>query len=130
MESKSKLIQIYKSTDNAELMQATFVVLVPNEEDLHGDIVDEATVRAGCHNFNLFCRKANLFHMQATTSFDIVESYTAPVDMQIGDKFVTKGTWLATIQANTEDVWQAIKSGAITGLSIGAMAEVHDVDTE
>lgn len=130
MQGKSKLIQIYKSTEDTELMQATFVVLVPDEVDLHGDTVDEATVRAGCHNFNLFCRKANLFHMQATTSFDIVESYVAPVDMQIGDKFVTKGTWLATVQANTEDVWQAIKSGIITGLSIGAMAEVHEVETE
>lgn len=112
---------------NEKLMQATFIVMVPDAVDLHGDVTSELEVLKACHNFNKFCRKSNLFHMVQTESFDIAESYISPVDLTIGDKFVKKGTWLAVVQANNEELWKLIEDGEINGLSIGAMAVVEDL---
>lgn len=125
--------QVSKST-NQELMQATYVVLEPQEgdytTDLHEDTYTEDEVRKACHNFNIFCRKANLLHLTETTSFAFVESYTAPVDFVLNDEFVKKGTWVATIQVFDEDVWDAIKKGHLTGLSIQCLAKTEYLNEE
>jgi DNA adenine methylase len=115
---------------NEELKQATFIVLVPDEVDLQGDTYDEDEVRKACYSFNKFSRQANLFHVTKTTTFDFAESYLAPVDFTIGDFEVKKGTWLATIQVNSDELWELIKSGDISGLSIGAMASGINLEDE
>lgn len=122
-------IQVAKAT-NEELKQATFVVLVPDTVDAHGDIISEEEVRKSCFNFNKFSMQANLFHLVQTETFEIAESYVAPTDFQLGDRFVKKGTWLATIQCLDDDLWNLIKSGEINGLSIGAMASVEHIDED
>jgi hypothetical protein len=122
-------LQITKAT-NEELMQATFVVMVPEEVDLHGDVTTEDEIRKACHNFNKFCMKANLFHLVETDAFEFVESYIAPTDFILGDRFVKKGTWLCTIQCLDPKLWQLIKSGDINGVSIGALAKVEYLDED
>lgn len=117
---------IIKSKDT-KLKQAMFVVMVPDEEDLHGDITSKEEVAKACHNFNKFCRKSNIFHLEETTAFDIAESYIAPVDMQIGEQLVKAGTWVAMIQVNDNDLWVDIESGEVAGLSIGALATVETI---
>jgi len=111
-----------------ELMQATFIVMVPNETDLHGDITSEDEVRKACHSFNKHSMQANLFHLVKTDMFSIIESYIAPVDFILGDKVVNKGTWLCNIQCHNNGLWDLIKSGEVCGVSIGAMATVEDID--
>lgn len=126
MDSKSMLV---KKSTNEELMQATFVVMVPDEVDLHGDIISEEEVRKSCHNFNKFCRQPNLMHIRKTTSFEFAESYILPADVEIEGKFIKKGTWLCTVQCLDKAVWELIKSGEISGVSIGAMAKVEELET-
>jgi hypothetical protein len=121
--------QILKSL-NDELMQATYVVLVPNEADLHGDIYDEEEVRKACHNFNKFCRKANLFHKTETDTFEFAESYICPADTEIEGHLIKKGTWLTTIQCLDDTLWGYIKSGKIKSVSIGAQARVTNLSNE
>lgn len=125
---KNKL-QVQKSV-NEELKQATFIVMVPDEVDLHGDTTTEEEVRKACFNFNKFCRQPNLFHLTKTDTFEFCENYVAPVDFQLGDVEVKKGTWLATIQAKDDSLWELIKSGDINGLSIGALATVETLEEE
>lgn len=123
----TKKLQVVKST-NEELKQATFIVMVPDEVDLHGDIISEDEVRKACFNFNKHCRSPNLFHVVKTASFEFAESYVSPVEFQLGEKTVKKGTWLATVQVNDDTLWELIKSGEVNGLSIGAMALVEDLE--
>lgn len=118
---------ISKSTDEA-LKQVTFVVMVPDVEDAHGDITSEDEVRKACHNFNTLCRTPNLFHLKSTNLFDFVESYIAPTDMKIGEHEVIKGTWLAVLQVHDDALWGEITSGNISGLSIGAVASVEELE--
>jgi hypothetical protein len=115
---------------NEELKQATFIVMVPNEIDCHGDITSEDEVRKACHNFNKYCATANLFHLVETDTFEFCESYCSPSDFVLGDKFVKKGTWLATVQSLDDNLWELIKSGEINGLSIGALASVESLEED
>lgn len=122
-------LPITKAVDE-ELKQAIFIVMVPDEVDAHGDTTTEAEVRKACHNFNKYSMKANLFHLVETNTFEFCESYCCPTDFVLGDKFVKKGTWLATVQSLDDDLWELIKSGDINGLSIGALASVETIEEE
>lgn len=129
MSSKSAVstVQVVKSV-NEELKQATFIVMIPDEVDLHGDITSEDEVRKACHNFNKFCGNANLFHVAQTEKFEFAESYIAPTDFVLGDKFVKKGTWLTTLQILDDTLWELVKSGEVNGVSIGAIASVTNIE--
>lgn len=120
-------VPIAKALNN-KLKQATFVVMVPDVPDAHGDITSMEEVRKACFNFNKSAMQPNLFHVAKTDTFEFLESYITPVDMMIEDKFVTKGTWLTTIQSLDDDLWEMIESGDIAGISIGAEAVVETLE--
>lgn len=122
-------ISVSKSVDD-ELKQATFLVLSPDEVDLHGDIYNADEVRKACHNFQTHCRKANLFHDAETDLASIVESYIAPSEFYLGDTFVSKGSWLQVWQVEDDEIWNLIKSGDINGVSIGCSANYEDLEDE
>ena len=124
--NKTETVQVVKSV-NEELKQATFVVMVPDEVDLHGDVISEDEVRKACHNFNKHCNQANLFHITKTATFEFAENYCSLVDFVLGDKFVLKGTWLTTIQVHDDTLWSLIKSGDICSVSINATALTEDL---
>ena len=126
-ESIFEKVPIAKALNN-KLKQATFVVMVPDVPDAHGDITSMEEVRKACFNFNKSAMQPNLFHVAKTDTFEFLESYVTPVDMMIEDKFVTKGTWLTTIQSLDDDLWDLIESGEISGVSIGAEAVVETLE--
>lgn len=120
--------QLIKKSTDSKLKQAMFIVMVPDEEDLHGDIASKEEVAKACHNFNKFCRTANLYHVTETTAFDIAESYIVPVDIQLGEQLVKAGTWVAVLQVNDDELWEDIESEEVAGLSIGALATVETIE--
>lgn len=127
-QTKPAEVQIVKAT-NEELQQATFVVLVPDEVDLHGDIYSIGEVAKACHSFNLHCSRANIFHKAMTDTWDVLESYIIPTDIMLEDRFLKKGTWMVVAQIyDSENLWPMIKSGKIKSVSIGAMAKVQKLD--
>ena len=117
-------VQIAKA-QNEELKQATFLVLAPDEVDLHGDIYSADEVRKACHNYNQHCRKANLLHLLETDAFHIAESYISLVDMQVGETIIKAGSWLSVLQFNDDEIWEEVKNGNYCGVSIGAMADTE-----
>lgn len=127
--NKNETVQVVKSV-NEELKQATFIVMVPDEVDLHGDIISEEEVRKACYNFNKYSNQANLFHITKTATFEFAESFIAPTDFVLGDNFVRKGTWLATVQVLNDDLWELVKTGEVNGLSIGALASTEKVEDD
>lgn len=129
-------IRIVKKSDDEKRL-ATFVVLEPQDDgymttDLHGDWYDAETVEKSCRNFNKYCMKANLLHLMPTSVFEFVESYISQADMVIGETFIKKGTWLATIHVDDsdlgEEIWQGIKSGYFNGLSIQCKGRAENIE--
>ena len=127
---KKEVARIEKSTNEVE-RKALFVVLAPDEVDAHGDTYSAKEIEKGMQNFNKHCMKANLFHMVETQEAEIVQSYTTPVDMYIGEKFITKGTWVQEWHFPEtevgEQLWQAVLNEEITGVSVGCTASVEEL---
>jgi hypothetical protein len=120
-------LPITKST-NEELKQVTYVAMLPDSTDLHGDFTSAEEVRKAMESFNRSSMRANLFHMTMTDTFSVVESYLAPTEFILGDNLVKKGTWLMTLQVHDDKLWELVKSGDINGISIGAVANVEDTE--
>lgn len=127
----SSEISITKSVDK-EQRRALFVAMEPEVFDAHGDITSAEEVEKACNNFNRHCMVANLFHMVETDSAEIQQSWVSPVEMQIDDRIIKKGTWLQwwhfpdTEAGNA--VWDMVKDGSITGISIGAKGKAVEID--
>lgn len=129
-------VEVTKSVDE-ESKQALFVALpaMPDdnsEADLHGDTYSAEEVEKACHSYNKHCMKTNLEHLVMVDDdmCYVVESYVTPVDMQIGDTFVTKGSWLQKWQFQDGSLWQGVKEGYWEGISIQCMADVEELDNE
>jgi hypothetical protein len=122
---------------NDEKRMALFVVLEPQEgdvtTDLHGDHYTEEEIEKACNNFNTHCRVANLFHQVETQEADIVQSFIAPSTFTLDSGVVVKkGSWLQWWHFpeggdDADAMWAGVKSGDITGVSIGAMATTEEI---
>lgn len=120
-------LPITKALDE-ELKQVTYVAMIPDHTDLHGDYTSEEDVRKAKESFNKSMMRANLFHMVMTDSFSVIESYLAPCEMVLNDQYVKKSTWLMTLQVHDDKLWEMIKNDEITGISIGAVASVESLE--
>lgn len=98
------------------------IVLEPEVRDSQGDIYSADEVEEAAHDFMASSQKVGLMHKQLLDGATVVESYIAPVDMEIDGEVVKKGTWLMGIHVSNETVWADIKAGRLTGLSIGGSA--------
>ena len=123
---------VTKAVDE-EQRKALFVVLEPEVEDLHGDIYSAKEIEKACHNYNVHCGKANLFHeMEIKDSFP-VESYINPVEFTLDDgRVIQKGAWLQLWHFEEtetgEALWKAVKAGDINGVSIGCLASTEELE--
>jgi hypothetical protein len=124
----TKNVEIAKSVDIDKKM-ATFVVLAPEEVDAHGDIYSHDVVEDACYQYNEYCYKCNLEHMLMIdeSTAEVIESYIAPVDFQLDETLIKKGTWLQTWKFNSDELWNQVKEGHWTGLSVQCMGEVEDI---
>lgn len=117
---------VVKSVDKS-LMQVTYVSMNVGT-DLTGDYTSEDEVRKAKESFNKSLQNCYLFHSVPTTTFSVIESYLAPTDLVLNEHFIQKGTWLMTLQIHDEDLWEQIVDGRINGISIGAKANVEDIE--
>ena len=53
-----------------------------------------------------------------------VESWISKADHELGDGNVKTGDWVMTQKIKSDVVWEACKSGLLTGFSIGCSAMV------
>lgn len=116
------------------LKQVTYVAMRANATDAHGDYTSAEEVRKAKESFNRALLKnqtmSNLFHLYATNSFDVIESYCSPAEMTLTGHTVNKDDWLMTIQVNDDNLWDMVLKGEVVGLSIGAVAKVENLDKE
>lgn len=121
-------VEVTKSLDEEERM-ALFVVLSPEEPDLHGDVYSDKEIEKACISYNVHCRKANLYHRVETEDFKIVQSFITPVSFSDDQgREIKKGTWLAWTQFENEELWNKVKTGEFNGLSVGCLASVEELE--
>lgn len=141
VEESSEPVEKKKSTNvvkavNTEKKLATFVVLKAmsgdDDFDLHEDTYDADTVLEACHNFNENCMKANLGHLMMVDSGTavIAQSFTTPTDLEINGQFVPEGSWLQTWKFADDSLWEEVKEGKWTGLSVGCRAIEEELTSD
>ena len=122
--TKSLWCPIVKADDEKRLV--TGVVLQPEVTDAQGDVISEDVIEEAAHNFVADYNRSTQLgvqHKGFPPGIQLVESWIAPVDMNLG-KPVKKGTWLMTVHVTNDDIWGKVKAGLIRGFSIGGLAKV------
>lgn len=120
--------------DVAEERYVLGVVLEPLTEespDAQGDIYDAATIKRAAHLYMERFQNVGLQHKEMVSDRVIlVESYIAPVQMNVGGVVVKAGSWVMAVRIDDDELWAQVKSGAITGFSIGGWATRTPVEDE
>lgn len=99
-------------------------VLVPGEADHQGDVVTAEEIQKCAHLFMSEIKEresdADLMHRIEVSKDDvaIVESYLAPIDMEVGGHAIAKGTWMLGMQIVNDTIWKMIDDGILKGFSI------------
>lgn len=106
----------------------TGIVLEPDTIDAQDDTIDAEAIERAAHNFlskyHKETRLGLLHKIFGEIGVDLVESWVSPLDMVMGEEKVKKGTWVMTVKVLDDALWRQIKSGEITGFSIGGVATV------
>jgi site-specific DNA-adenine methylase len=99
------------------------IVLEPETVDAQNDIYSAAEVREAAHRFMEQYQNIGLMHQDLVNGkVKILESYLAPASFELSGAQVRKGTWLLAVRVLDDGLWGQIKSGELTGLSIGGNA--------
>ncbi len=118
----TKPVQKAAKADAEEERTVFGVVLEPEVVDAQGDIYSEEEVRNTAWKFMERYQQFGLMHVTIEPMILPLESYCAPVDMDINGRKVRKGTWLLRVRVLDDTMWEAVKAGALTGFSIGGSA--------
>lgn len=105
-----------------EKKQVFAYVLIPEDEDLQGDVIMKEEIEKAAHSFmkNLaYNSKKGTGSGLQHRIFDVDIAYPIESFYDESGAFGVKGGWWMGMQIVNEDVWSSIKSNELTGFSIG-----------
>lgn len=114
--SVKKEVELFKYDEEQRLIYG--VVLIPEVEDLQGDICSKEDIQEAAHDYLVKSRLIKAQH-RAPTDADVVECYIAPCDIPLGKGIAPAGSWVLVTKINSAAMWEAVKKQEITGYSIG-----------
>lgn len=98
------------------------IVLEPETVDSQKDIYSAEAIKQSAWGWAERWQKFGLMHVEIIPGVRLLETYLAPVAFSIGDRRIKKGTWLLRVRVIDDAVWADVKSGKLTGFSIGGTA--------
>lgn len=119
-EAKSSWCPIFKMDEERQIVYG--VVLEPHTRDLQGDVLTIDTIEIAAHNYLATSRTVGDSH-SGPAAAEVVESYLAPADYDLGGHRITKGTWVMGVHILDPELWESVKRGDFTGFSIGGSGE-------
>ncbi|AQY42394.1 XkdF-like putative serine protease domain-containing protein [Bacillus thuringiensis] len=120
---KKDIQLLTKADDPKKLVYG--VVYEPGVEDAHQDFMTAEEIEKAAHEFLKDSRDIDKQHDFVPGAGELVESYIAPDDLEINGQTITKGSWVIATKA-TDEVWEQIQNGDITGYSMAGIAEVEE----
>ena len=144
-DSFSLVYDVLQKNEEKRLM--TGPVLIPDNVDLQDDIISSPEIEKAAHGYMVklafkddpeFLKalgfgvvdkagETGFQHMDFSRKMAVVETYVAPVDFEMNGRLITKGTWVMTMKVFDDEVWALVKTGKITGFSIGGRAKSRPV---
>ncbi|MFI8709949.1 XkdF-like putative serine protease domain-containing protein [Bacillus sp. NPDC077411] len=114
---------LVKSDDPQKLVYG--VVYEPGVADAHNDFMTAEEIEKAAHKFIADARNIDTQHDFEAGAGEVVESYIAPADFEVNGQTVQKGSWVIVTKA-TDEIWEQIQKGEITGYSMAGLAEVEE----
>jgi len=102
------------------------VVLEPDTVDSQGDIISAAEIEKAAHKFLVKSRVVGDRHSKKANA-EVVESYIAPDDFEMGGQKVKKGSWVLGVHISDDRLWDAVKKREYTGFSVGGFGIREEV---
>ncbi|PRS67569.1 XkdF-like putative serine protease domain-containing protein [Bacillus sp. NMTD17] len=99
------------------------IVYEPNVADAHGDFMTPEEIEKAAHGFLKDAREIDKQHDFQGGVGEVVESYIAPSDFEMGGEVIKKGSWVLVTKAS-DDIWEQIQKGEITGYSMAGTADI------
>ncbi|GAB1303985.1 XkdF-like putative serine protease domain-containing protein [Bacillus altitudinis] len=99
------------------------IVYEPNVADAHGDFMTPEEIEKAAHGFLKDAREIDKQHDFQGGVGEVVESYIAPSDFEMGGEVIKKGSWVLVTKASGE-IWEQIQKGEITGYSMAGTADI------
>lgn len=116
----TKEVKLIKKENEQQLVYG--IVYEPDVEDAHEDYMTAAEIEKAAHGFMKDARNIDTQHDFEAGVGEVVESYVAPVEFEMDGETIAKGSWVLVTKA-TNEIWEQIKKGDITGYSMAGTAE-------
>ncbi|WP_448011795.1 XkdF-like putative serine protease domain-containing protein [Bacillus altitudinis] len=123
-----KEIKVIAKADDAHRL-VYGIVYEPNVADAHGDYMTPEEIEKAAHGFLKDAREIDKQHDFQGGVGEVVESYIAPSDFEMGDEMIKKGSWVLVTKASDE-IWEQIQKGEITGYSMAGTADIRKQERE
>lgn len=125
---KNVFVPILKASEEERTVFG--IVLEPDVVDIHKDTYSGDEIVKAAHHFMEKMQNIGKNHTELINDdVRILESYCAPVDMKLetpsGKVEIKKNTWLMKVRCVSDAIWKQVKSGELTGFSIGALCTVE-----
>jgi hypothetical protein len=92
--------------------------LVPDRPDREGDVVSKENIEEVAYDYMKNHQKVDEMHDgNDRWEHDVVESYIAPQEFELGGTTIPKGTWMVSVQLG-DDAWQKVQKGTFSGFSV------------
>jgi hypothetical protein len=134
-----------RNIDGEEERYVLAIVLEPNDgsdnaiidPDANGNIYSNEEVRNACHWYAENGGKKGFMHgleqydgyliEKDDQSVVLLENYVMPIDVPPctiapEQELIKKGTWMVGFRVNDDDIWGKVKSGEVSGVSVGMLA--------
>lgn len=109
-------IDFAKADDERQIVYG--VVSEPEVEDTQGDSANAEEIELAAHQYLTMSRVVGMEHRKVARA-QVVESYLAPTDFDLGDERVRKGSWVLAVHVEDSGDWARVKSGELSGFSLG-----------
>lgn len=109
---------------NEEERTVEGIVMVPDKEDLQGDIASGSDIRKAVHKFMFKYQEVNIMHSKSyedlAKGLVIVGCTTLPnaVDYFGDGNVLPANTWILKVYIGNDDTWELVKTGKLRGFSI------------
>jgi len=115
-----KAIRLVKNVNPEDERYVLGIVLEPEIVDAQGDVYSGEEIRQAAHKFMEEYGALGLMHqLQVNGQVKVLESFLAPADLKVTETSIRKGTWLLAVRILSDELWQQVKSGDLSGFSIG-----------